>query len=230
MSDLRQVGLFFTSGIKSSLDPPILDRRNGGRSMNKIMYLLTGLLLSSAAFAQNGGVVLDISAFYFQTNDERASADGSSTTKYEQSYLFWGLGICYQFAPFCIGGKYFTGEIGTLNSNGIIDGSIEYEGFGVSAGYVNNGWSLQLAYLLDAEKRIGDAGFGGDTAIEYPAKQAYLVDIGYGFNMGSFLAGPMLRVSEFSYKKRVINGQSQALPATEKDGYQMPMLAIWAFF
>lgn len=196
----------------------------------KYLILIILTCLTRLGHAQGGGIVLDVSAFYFQATDERASSDGSSSTKYEQSYLFWGLGACYQFAPICLGAKYFTGEIGTLNNSGIIDGSIEYEAFGVSAGYVNNGWSIQLSYLFDAEKRIGDAGFGGDTTIEYPANQAYLADIGYGFNMGSYWVGPLFRISEFSYDERTVNGESQDLAQTEKDGFQMPMLAIWGFF
>ncbi|NRA64893.1 MAG: hypothetical protein HRU19_10455 [Pseudobacteriovorax sp.] len=197
--------------------------------MKAIVRVILLLLFSKSAFGQANSLTLDLAAFYFQTKEERANNNGD-TTKYEQSYLFYSLGLCYRFTTFCLGGKYYSGEIGSLNSSGIVDGQLEYEGFGVTFGAFPDNWSLQLTYFLSAEKRIGDAGFAGDTNIEYPAKQAYLIDIAYGFKAGSFSVGPMLRISEFSYDKRTVAGVESSLANTEKDSMQMPMVAFWMGF
>ncbi|SMF76188.1 hypothetical protein [Pseudobacteriovorax antillogorgiicola] len=193
------------------------------------LLLVIAFAWSSSSFAQEG-FMLDFNAFYFQKKEERSNTAGTETIDYETEYLFLGLGICYRTGPWCFGGKYLRGEIGNINNNGILDGNIELEGFGASLGYVADGFVGQATYLFEAEKRFGDSGIGGNTNTEYPAKEALMVDLGYGFNIGSTFFGPNLKWFQFKYDKRTVNGQSESLARTEKDEYLLPMFSIWTFF
>ena len=184
-------------------------------------------LSSSSVFAQ---AMLDVNAFYLEKEEQRSSNDGTQTYEYTNQQLFFGLGICFQTDVWCFGGKYLRGEIGGKNHSGLLDGSVELEGFGVSAGYVGAPFFAQLTYFIEAEKRYGDGGLGGDTNEEYPAETAYMLDIGYGFNVGSIFFGPNLKWFQFKYTQRTLNGQTQSLLRTEKDIYLMPMFSMWTFF
>ena len=191
--------------------------------------LLVIMLYSCASFAQEG-FMLDLNAFYFQKEEHRSSLN-DTLIKYDSEYMFLGLGICYRTGPWCFGGKYLRGEIGSKNDSGFLDGSIELEGlFGLSVGYIMNGFVAQASYFFEAEKRLGDAGIGGDTTIEYPAKQGLMFDLGYGFNIGSTFFGPMVKWFRFRYDKRTVGGQEQSLVNEEKDEYILPMFSIWNYF
>lgn len=193
------------------------------------LLLLSAVLFSSSAYGQ-GSFLFDLNAYFFQKKEERSNSAGTTVNKYESNYQFLGLGICFQNGPWCFGGKYLRGDLGGKNDNGLLDGSIVLEGFGLSAGYVADGFVAQATYLIDAEKRFGDDSLGGNASLEYPASEAYMLDLGYGFNAGGFLFGPNLKWFQFKYKKRTLNGQSQDLLTTEKDDYLLPMLSIWTFF
>ena len=197
--------------------------------MLKNITLFMMLIIPTSSWAQEG-FMLDANAFYFQKEEERSDNSGTTVTNYDTQYLFLGLGICYLSGPWCFGGKYLRGEIGATNSNGLLDGSVELEGFGASAGYVADGFAAQLTYLFQAEKRFGDGGLGGNTTLEYPAKEAFMLDIGYGFNAGSVFFGPNLKWFQFKYDERTINGQSQSLNGEETETYLLPMFSIWTFF
>lgn len=170
--------------------------------------------------------MLDVNAFYFDTEGVRNNSSNTGTYKTNSQYLFYGLGLCYKTGEFCFGAKYIKGDLGSKLTDDPTDSSLEYQATGLGAGYIGQEFFAQIHYLFDGKKE-SKASTGG---LSYPVAEGWMVDLAYGFPVGGLMIGPMLKWVEFRYDKVESNGQSQSLNKQESDTFTMPMFSLWTFF
>ncbi len=203
-----------------------------------VALMLIGMI-EAQAWAQ--GMTGEIALFYMNDSGSRSFTDNNDqpyTLKTKTNYTFTALGFCYRMDWFCIGLKYLQGSMEEKTSDSSSSGSLTttetYSGPGITLGASVNEWVAHATYLIGAQKRITDKvsnGFSSaSTGTRYPAQSATLLDLGYGFKVGSVRVGPLLSVLHMDYKKRILNGATETLPSKESDDFIMPHFAIWMDF
>ncbi len=206
--------------------------------MRRILETLVSLLLllSSERLLGQNKLVANLSLFYFDQaavrNVQVNSVDTSVKT--ETTYTFLSLGLCYAWDAFCLGVKYVQDDIENKvsSSRGGTTVTTRLKGLGLSVGYTSDTLVAQGVYLLDGSKTIdeqdlSDFGGTGTGTLVYPAKSGYVIEIGYGFKIASVRVGPLLTITNFTYKKVKVEGQSIELSAQEKDDFIVPQLGLW---
>lgn len=192
-------------------------------------------------FAHAQGLTGEIALFYMNDGGVRSLTDNNDqpyTLKTKTNYTFTALGFCYRMDWFCIGLKYLQGSIEERTSDSSSSASLTttetYSGPGITLGASVNEWVAHATFLIGAQKRITDKisnGFSSSsTGLRYPAQSATLLDLGYGFKVGSVRVGPLLSVLHMDYKKRINNGATETLPSKESDDFIMPHFALWMDF
>jgi hypothetical protein len=191
--------------------------------------------------ARSESLTAEIALFYMNDGGTRSLTDNNDepyTLKTKTNYTFTALGFCYRLNWFCIGLKYLQGSVETRSSNSNSNTSIttteSYSGPGVTLGASVNEWVAHATFLIGGQKRITDKvdnGFSSaSTGVRYPAQSATLLDLGYGFKIGSVRVGPLLSILHMDYKKRIYNGNTESLPSKESDDFIMPHFALWVDF
>lgn len=205
-------------------------------------WLLALLLFGTMEpLVQAQGLTGDLALFYMNDSGERSLTDNNDqpyTLKTKTNYTFTAFGFCYRMDWFCIGLKYLQGSIEERTSDSSSSASLTttetFSGPGIKLGASVNEWVVHATYLIGAKKRITDKlsnGFSSSsTGVTYPAQSATLIDLGYGFKVGSVRVGPLLSVLHMDYKKRTYNGATETLPSKESDDFIMPHFAIWMDF
>ena len=193
------------------------------------------LALSPSVKAE-GNLTASLSLFYFTESSTRNSSNAGApyAVKVKDSYLWSAIGACYQLSPVCLGLKYLQADIETKSSANRCAGRVltRFSGPGISLGYASTTVVAQVNWLVNASKSVDNedlsrVGSSGSAAVRYPAKQAYMLDLGYGFPVGSVRMGPLLSVLNFSYEKLVFSGQTVSLAAAERDEFLVPQVALW---
>ncbi|WP_141733078.1 hypothetical protein [Oligoflexus tunisiensis] len=191
--------------------------------------------------AQAESLTAEIALFYMNDSGVRSLTDNNDepyTLKTKTNYTFTALGFCYRMDWFCIGLKYLQGGVETRASNSTSSTSVTstetFSGPGVTLGASVNEWVAHATFLIGGQKRVNDKvdnGFSSSTTgVKYPASSATLLDLGYGFQVGSVRVGPLLSVLHMDYKKRIYNGTTESLPSKESDDFIMPHFALWVDF
>src|SRR5690606_11405846 len=110
---------------------------------------------------------------------------------------------------------------------------VKWEGFGASVGYSED-LVVMATYLFNAEKSVSTTttAFGNTVSSgeAFPAKSAYLLELGYGFTVKNVRVGPMLSQFTYRYDKRVAAGVTSDLDGTYTDSYLLPQVALWMDF
>ncbi len=204
------------------------------------IYLALGfsLLLSAGQSMAASQLVSHLSLFYFSENQERSVQAGPSDflLKTKEVNTFMSLGLCYNLDPVCIGLKYTQND--RENTRGGTSGNVtvktltRYKGPGLTLGYASDSIFAQGVYYFGASKEIDSFdvtvyGGAGSTAVSYPVKSGYSLELGYGFKVGSVRIGPLLSLTAFTFSKISFDGQTVNLPADEKDEFILPQLALW---
>lgn len=186
-------------------------------------------------------MTFEVAAMHFSLAESRAITNNDGTTysrKTKTNHTFYGLGFCYVTGIWCFGGKYMAAErkaeVKNSNSQNVARGSLEFSGYGLTLGYQGTRAIAHFTYLLSAEKRLGDTDaldFGTtSTHVRYPAKLAYTLDLGYGFDFQGLRIGPLLRIARFEYDHVVVGSQKISLRRTEADDFIIPHFALWIDF
>lgn len=204
--------------------------------------VLLSLILSSQTLRAASAMTADFAAFYMNDQSSRSLVDSqersySLTTK--TSYTFTALGLCYRYEVFCFGIKYLDGSV-ELESSNSSDGSTSvnienFHGPGLTLGYSGAELIVHLTWLISAEKKLTDrtssrAGSSLETSQRFPAKAPRVIDLGYGFKLGSVRVGPLLSILHMEYTNKIADGQTQALAQKESDDFIMPHFALWLDF
>ncbi|MFW7380795.1 MAG: hypothetical protein ACOH5I_18415 [Oligoflexus sp.] len=205
------------------------------------LSLLAFLLafLASPGLAQNK-MMFELSAMHFNLSESRAATAGDGSTytrKTKTAHTYYGLGFCYVTSIWCFGAKYLAAErksdYSASNTQTKLRGTLEMSGYGLTIGYQGGAALAHFTYLIEAEKRLGDTDaldFGGSTSTKYPAKLAYSLDLGYGFDFRGLRIGPLLRITHFEYDKIIVGSQTYSLERTEADDFIIPHFALWVDF
>jgi hypothetical protein len=207
--------------------------------MNRWLLAMFCLLTGSAA--QADGLTGELALFYMNDSGVRSLTDSNDepyTLKTKTNYTFTALGFCYRMDWFCIGLKYVQGSIeersSNSNSNSSLTSTETYSGPGISLGASVDEWVAHATFLIGGQKKITDKisnqFSSSSTGTRYPAQTATLLDLGYGFKIGSVRVGPLLSVLHMDYKKRIYNGATETLPSKESDDFIMPHFAVWMDF
>lgn len=203
--------------------------------------ILTILLasLASPALAQNK-LMFELPVMHFNLSESRAATAGDGSTytrKTKTAHSYYGLGLCYVTGIWCFGAKYLAAErkseYTASNTRNRSRGTTEMSGYGLTIGYQGGAALAHFTYLIEAEKRLGDTDaldFGGSTNTKYPAKLAYSIDLGYGFDVRGMRIGPLLRITHFEYDKIIVGSQTYSLERTEADDFIIPHFALWIDF
>lgn len=197
------------------------------------------LLLEPVALAEV--LTGELGLFYMNDNTVRSLTDTNGdpyTLKTKTTYTFTALGFCYRIDWICVGLKYLQGTIEERSSDSSSSVSWTttetFTGPGLTLGASVDEWVIHGTYLISAQKKIGDKVSNGSsstsTGVRYPAKSATVIDLGYGFKVGSVRIGPLLSILHMDYKKRIYNGVTETLPAKESDDFIMPHFALWMDF
>jgi hypothetical protein len=187
------------------------------------------------------GMTGEIALFYMNDSGVRSLTDNNDepyTLKSKTNYTFTALGFCYRMDWFCIGLKYLQSSIEEKNSDSRSNASLttteSYTGPGITLGASVNEWVAHATFMIGAQKRITEkvstSFSSSSTGVRYPAQSATLLDLGYGFKVGSLRVGPLLSVLHMDYKKRIYNGVTETLPSKESDDFIMPHFALWMDF
>ncbi|MBC7659416.1 MAG: hypothetical protein H7249_06880 [Chitinophagaceae bacterium] len=168
-----------------------------------------------------------LSLFYMQTSSKTQipeTADVHDSTRSTTIYNFVNLGVCYNIGGFCLGLKYLQGQVtSNVSAPGQKTSStVLFHGPGITAGYSGSEGVVAHATLLLAAKK--DIPSESKT---YSARTAYMLELGYGFKVGTARIGPLLSLYQFNYDKRDINGKSSSLSPQEEDHFILPQLGFW---
>jgi hypothetical protein len=209
--------------------------------MRKLVTIVGGLLLGLASdrVLAEDKLIGGISLFYFDEDATRnALINGTNrSVKTTTNYTFFGLGLCYAMDAFCLGLKYIQDDITTKVRSSVAESEelTRLKGLGLSLGYSGENLIAQAVYIIDGTKTLSEQdlqpfGGSGTGSVVYPAKSAYVIDIGYGFKLASMRIGPLLSISKFAYSKVKAAGTTTDLPTQEKDDFIVPHLALWVDF
>lgn len=203
--------------------------------------LLTLILILASGPAWADGLTGELALFYMNDNGARSLIDNDDepyTVKTKTNYTFSALGFCYRLDWFCIGLKYLQGSVEQRVSNSSNSSSTTstetFSGPGLTLGASVNEWVAHASFLVGAQKKITDKvsafGSSASSGTRYPAKTGTILDLGYGFKVGSVRVGPLLSLLHMDYKKRILDGQTETLPSKESDDFIMPHFALWMDF
>ena len=205
-----------------------------------VISMATSLAASPALAA--GVLTGELGLFYMNDSSVRSFADVNDqpyTQKTKTNYTFSSLGICYRLDWFCVGLKYLQGSIEENSSDSRTGASAvateTFSGPGLTLGYSNMEWVVHGTYLIGAQKKLSNklsnsSGASTSSGERYPAKVATIIDVGYGFKVGSLRIGPLLSVLHMDYKERYVNGSKESLSSKESDDFIMPHFALWMDF
>ncbi|MEK6774048.1 MAG: hypothetical protein AABY64_08910 [Bdellovibrionota bacterium] len=166
-------------------------------SLKLVIAISAVVAISSQGWARSSGgdgVLLSLNPFYQTISDD---GGGATTTSYTETKMDVNLG--YQMATgLYLGALYFTDTTTTspVSSGAATSGS----GYGVSVGYLKNGWFGHLHYILSADKDDNTA-----DADKWSKGTGIQADVGYMMAVsGPFMLGVELAYRSLSYTTNTV--------------------------
>ncbi len=180
--------------------------------------------ISSPGWARSSGgdgVLLSLNPYYGTSSDD-ALAGTPTTNAYTSTTTLLDINLGYQMAAgLYLGALYFTDTGASTNPTGATSNS----GYGVSAGYMKNGWFGHLHYILSADKDDNTA-----NADKWSKGTGIQVDLGYMMPVsGAFMLGVELAYRSLSYSTNTVSSVESTTTA-RKTADMMPKIRFTFIF